>query len=469
MGNTVRVRVPPFAPITSPSSYRPALRVVLGVSLLLRVVLVLSGGERFWPDELRYDRSREAVAVLGRGDGHAVVRALAQPDHLLFGVLGLLPATVEVLAGPDDRVPALFFSLFSVLNIALVDILARRLGETERTGFLAALLFASSTTQLYYARHLLPYDAAISFALLGLIVGMRSKTSLKDAALCGLLSAAALLTYNGYFLLSGSALVFCAFTAASGRIAVRRLAVSVAAFAAPFAVLLVADALSGGALLREWLRYSATVTQGSFAEGGWLPFAYLWHAEHLLTAVWAAGFAFAAVRLASGDRRPALVVGAAGILLIYFGLVAGSNVFQKFVVYGRQARQLVPFACVLSAAMLDRLLAGGIALRRFGAAAVAAVLAQAAWNFRAPILQVFPEEFRRMAQSIPNPTGAPRFVLYAEFIYPKPVPVPAGIGRVLLARNHPLQFLPYQYEGYTPEERAALRAIDIRMRLVEVP
>jgi hypothetical protein len=46
--------------------------------------------------------------------------------------------------------------------------------------------------------------------------------------------------------------------------------------------------------------------------------------------------------------------------------------------------------------------------------------------------------------------------------------LPPTEGVVLLARPHPLQFLPYQYEGYTPAERAALRAIDIRMRLVEV-
>jgi hypothetical protein len=392
-----------------------------------------------------------------------MVEALAHPDHILFGVLGLLPAGVEAFAGADDRIPALFFSLFSVLNIALLDVLVRRLGESERTGFLAALLFALSTTQLYYARHLLPYDAAISFALLALIVGVRSDASLKAAALCGLLSAAAILTYNGYFLLSVSALAG-ALVSTSPRGAVRRLAVSVVALAVPFAVGLLADALSGGALLREWQRFSTTVTQGSFAEGWWLPFAYLWHAEHLLTALWAASFAFAAARLAQGERRRTLVVGVAGIVLVYGGLVAGSVALQTFVVYGRQVRQLVPFACVLSAVMLERYLAGGIGRRRLAAAVIAGVVAQAAWNFRAPLTQVFPEEFRRMAEGIPNPAGAQRFVLYAEFIYPKPVAVPAGVGRVLLARSHPLQYLPYQYEGYTPEERGALRAIDIRMR-----
>jgi hypothetical protein len=398
-----------------------------------------------------------------------MVHALAHPDHLLFGVLGLLPAAVEEVAGADDRIPALFFALFSVWNIALIDVLVRRLGESERTGFLAALLFASSTTQLYYARHLLPYDAALTFALLGLIAAVRSETSLEDAVLCGLLSAAALLTYNGYFLLSVSALAICALGSGSRRDAFRRIAGWAFAFALPFAAILAADALAGGALLREWRDFSTTVTQGRFSEGGWLPFAYLWHAEHLLTALWAAGFAFAVARLATGDRRRALLVGVAGIVLIYGGLVIGSVALRTFVVYGRQVRQLVPFACVLAAVMIERLLAGKRLRRILALAAAAAVAAQAAWNFRTPLTQVFPEEFRRMAERIPNPSGAPRFVLYAEFIYPRPVRVPPGVGTVVLARPHPLQYLPYQYEGYTPDERHALRDTDIRMRVVDLP
>ncbi len=40
-------------------------------------------------------------------------------------------------------------------------------------------------------------------------------------------------------------------------------------------------------------------------------------------------------------------------------------------------------------------------------------------------------------------------------------------GRVLFRTAHPLQFLPYQYEGYVPVERALLRSNDISIRLVD--
>jgi len=87
-------------------------------------------------------------------------------------------------------------------------------------------------------------------------------------------------------------------------------------------------------------------------------------------------------------------------------------------------------------------------------------------NFRPPLQQVFPAEFRRMAARVPNPAGEPRRILYAEHIYPTPAPPPRDEGAALLTRAHPLQFLPYQYEGFTPAQRAALRATDIRMRLI---
>jgi len=36
----------------------------------------------------------------------------------------------------------------------------------------------------------------------------------------------------------------------------------------------------------------------------------------------------------------------------------------------------------------------------------------------------------------------------------------------VLRESHPLEFLPYQYEGYNQEQRRRLRSGDIGMRLV---
>jgi hypothetical protein len=38
---------------------------------------------------------------------------------------------------------------------------------------------------------------------------------------------------------------------------------------------------------------------------------------------------------------------------------------------------------------------------------------------------------------------------------------------VIFSFPHPLQYKPYQYEGFTPEERAVLRFTDGSMRLLD--
>ena len=85
-------------------------------------------------------------------------------DHFLFKVIGLLPATLDRLVH-DDRIPPLFFSLFSLLDIALLHRLARKLGAGSDEAFLAAFLLALSSSFLYYSRHVLPYDMALAFGL----------------------------------------------------------------------------------------------------------------------------------------------------------------------------------------------------------------------------------------------------------------------------------------------------------------
>jgi len=347
---------------------------------------------------------------------------------------------------------------------------ARRLGETRASSCLAALLFALAATQLYQSRHLLPYDAAMGVLLASLYIGLRRPDRPRDSLLCGVLACAGFLTYNGYWLLAafaGAAHVLR--SPHSARVVLRRAVLASAGFGAPSAAIAACDAALHGDFFGRWAEFAATVTQGGYAEGWRLPFAYLWRAEHLMTLLWAASFAYAAARLLRGERSPSLALGVSAIVFLYAGLVAVSVGLHRFVVYGRHARQLVPFACLLSGAALGRLAARRDARSR---AALAAILAaagiQAALDFRQPLAQVFPDRFRRLANAVPDPGGEPRRILYAGHIYPTPPPLPPDAGEVLLARDHPLQYLPYQYEGYTPAQRQALRTTDIRMRLVRV-
>jgi hypothetical protein len=444
------------------------LVLILASSWALRIVLVWSGGQHYFPDEGRYNRAQFVLDAFARGDTGPAIWVLNQPDHPLFVVIGLIPAAAERVAGSSTRIPAAFFASFSVASLYLLWILVGRLGGCERVRLISTLLFALSTTNLYYARHLVPYDAALTLGLAALVAGFRSPVRVRDSVVCGALASASTLTYNGYWILAGFALLAHALRPPSSASSLlRRGLIAGSAFAAPIALFLGTDAAFGGDLAHRMAAFSKTVVQGDFAEGWKLPLAYFWHAEHGIAVLGTVAIVWATARLIRGGGGETLRLGLAGIGFIYGGLVMMSVVLRRMVVYGRLARPIVPFVCILTALMLVSLAQRSKTWRTVAAVILGGAGIQAAVNFAAPLAQMFPPEFRALAARTPTPgNGGTRRLLYTEYIYPAPTPPPPDCDRIVIARRHPLQFLPYQYEGYTPEERAKLRATDIRMRLV---
>lgn len=452
---------------TSSGSAR-ALLGILSFCFLLRIVLILSGGQGYWPDENRYQRSRWAAKALMAGDVRETVQVLNRADHFLFKVIGVVPALLEPIVGASLKWPALFFSLFSVANIWLAWAIVRRLGESEWAALCAAGLLGLSSTFLYYSRHLVPYDTAMAFALLSLLVGLRRPLRIRDSVLCGLLASAAFLTYYGYWLFAGFALVAHVLRPQpSGPPRWIRALVSGLSLVLPCAAVVVAGAAAGGDLPQQVIEFAHNVSQGSYAEGWNLPFFFLWHAEHLFLLLWAAGVVYGIREVARGNRREAVILCLGGIVFVYGGLVLFSSVLGKMVVYGRLVRQLVPFFCVLSAPLLNEVRLFSRRGRILVVVALVLAICQAAANFYRPFTQVFPPEFRRLVARAVAESGPGKYeTLFVHHIYPRPGVPPRDEGEVILWRRHPLEYLPYQYEGYGPDQRRAFRTEDIRMRLV---
>ena len=107
------------------------LLLVLLVSVLLRVDLVRSGGQSYWPDEIAYDDARAIVAALAKADYASAFVQLDRYGPMLFKVVAVVPATIESYTGENPLVPAVFFAMFSVCNIALAGRIAKRLGASD--------------------------------------------------------------------------------------------------------------------------------------------------------------------------------------------------------------------------------------------------------------------------------------------------------------------------------------------------
>ena len=167
------------------------------------MVIVVAGGQFYWPDEDRYRQSRAMVGILAPGEAKPAVSL----DHFLFKAIGRAPAALESAYLEDARIPATFFALFSVVNILLLAGIARRLGADAVESGLVALLFAASTSFLYFTRHLLPYDVAMTFGLLAIRAGITPDMSWRTSLVCGAWASLCFLTYFGYWTFGGAACV----------------------------------------------------------------------------------------------------------------------------------------------------------------------------------------------------------------------------------------------------------------------
>ncbi len=432
----------------------------------------------------------------------------------------------------DYRLPAAILSLWSVAVIALMYPLARRAGADETEALFAVVLAACANTLFYYSRHLFPYDASLALGLLALWFGMKRESGFRRSVAVGLLVGACVLVYNAYYTLAAVAgLVHLASGWPSGKRMMGRclglLSGVLLAFSIPFSI-----AFGRGVNLLEGIKgFSRTITQGAYSEGWQLPLAYLWHAESIVAVAWGLAVVtalFLACHRAPGATRAGLWVGIAGAL--YAVLAILSTCMNVFVVSGRWVRPIVPFLCLATAFTLRTLLRYG-RLGQIGVAAVwLTVVSAAILNFRTPLTLVFPQQVRDIAcrqygvvqerstcatslhrrwwlvehpdvpalDSIVRKTpglfrsavqanirkvksellaasadvDAPsRYVLFNAEMFYTDVPVPCtspSKGVVLNYWEHPLKYIPYQYEGWTPAVRAWFRTLDYRMILVRL-
>ncbi len=456
--------------------------LILCISLALRWALILRGGQYYFSDEGRYETSRAFVDFLLSGDSSSAFAELfTAPEHLGFKLLGVIPAFFEHVTRESLVLPTLFFSVFSVLNLFLIYKISQQTGATQQQSFFALVFAASSMSLLYFSRHLVPYDPAMTFGLLAILIAVSKTPSRATSLLCGASAFLCFITYNGYWALAGlGMLVNILQNKRNGSGLIRRAWLTAAGFALPAILLFLLAALAGTNLLAEYGSFSSTVSQGSFEEGWSLPFEYFWHAEHgaFILLILLAGYAIVKGVV---EQKPDVTLWLTCLIAIYLCLAIPATALQAFVVYGRLARQMMPFFILLAAGGLAQLKQDFSFGDKLTKGVLVALVIQAAWNYQKPFSLTYPRDFAEKAQAMyPDfhfsekrlifgaPTLCQNNGYIAEYIKRfevPPGPDPAIEGEVLLSALHPDNFLPYQYEGYTPQERTTLRDMQIEMRL----
>jgi len=447
--------------------------MLLAVSLGLRVWLAALGGQNYWADEGRYLSSRAAVYDFGHGQWRAAGQELlGHADHTLFRWFGLVPALVESLVGRNlPSLVAVYFGLYSVLAIFLIWAIARRAGGSGPEALWAAYLAACANSLFYYSRHFFPYDVSLSLMLFGLWLGL-GPWSWRNSLWVGVAASLGFLTYNGYWLLGGGVLILHSLLGEGGRRRMLgRMTWSAAGLIFPIAVLAGLAAILGYNLVSEDYQWGV-IAKGDFPFGHRVVAGYLWYAEGGSLVIWIVALGYALIQARRARRWGRLAWHAGGLGLMLGGLLVLSDVIRQFTVQGRRVRELVPFLCLGAAVGLAEFIQRRPAHRRGWTLALALLVgAIAAWNLSVPLRQVFPDGFRPLAAAAAarqSDTFAYRMI-FARNLWGAPLAAPASAYTTLLRRTHPMQFRPYQYEGYDTPQRAELNAHDISMRLIGVP
>lgn len=448
------------------------LAAILAVSFALRMWLAAEGGQGFWQDESRYASAQSAAADLMHGRvADAAADLFAHADHVLFRSVALPGALLSYWAGGNHPLlVSAYFSLFSVGVIFMIWAVARRSGASESEALWAALLGASANSLFFYSRFYLPYDMAMLelMVALWLAVGRGSRA---NSMLTGAVAGCGFLTYNGYWLLAAVILSLHALRGNGGlRGRLARGAWAALGLAAVVLLLVAIGASVSGGLAADYVKFASSVRQGDFHLGYRVVAEYLWHAERGLLLIWLGAIAYALWRGGSDRLDGRLGWWVWGIALVLGGLVALSDVVPWMMVYGRLAREVVPFACLASARGLTLFLSSRRSKGAWSAALGLAVVLLAALNFAAPLGQVFPADFFRLATREVARDAQVVYsfyrVMYAEVLWGRQLNYELPAHKDVLRRENPMRFRPYQYEGYSEAQRAQLNSVDVAMRLV---
>lgn len=478
-------------------SSRPFFWTVLVCAAWLRVALALSGGQQFFGDEIRalrgyalydaactgeWDRARLQLVRVDHPGFTYLVAAIAPVHHALAAFTGRDRARTFAELEPTLGIGAAILGLFSTASLWLIARLARAAGSDDDAVGWTLLLAASSTSLLFYSRHLVPYDAALAAGLAAVWLALE-KPSLAGRVGSGACAGAAFVIYNGYWFFAPLAVI--AFVWNRPRSRWGRDGWSWAAGAALVVLLtwLPGALLEGPVFWRALAGFSRSVVQGEFAEGRTLPFVYGWATERAL-GVGVAALLGGAVAVAwmGGRRWPRAALLWTALLGSGYVLLAGASQAELFVVYGRTARALTPWICLLGGLVLARLTAGQSHRQIAG---VLAISLGAAMNFFPHFQQRFPADFARAVRTehgqpreatsyagvdrqipAPDPTRPDLLLMNATVLHPLGAFTGYPAGEVLLDAAHPGALPAYQFEGYTRAERAELDAHPPRLRLI---
>ena len=297
-----------------------SLLAIVLVAYVLRLLLIVNGGQFYFPDEHRYRRRSVAIAgqlfdgdiraavknTLRYKNHHGMIAAMLPPalvHRLVWGLSGDKHQTwTQYWDNPDSdfRLSAVLLAIPSALCIALVYFITLQAGAGTVEALLAALFMAASSAMFIYAKHFVPYDISMLFSLLALWAALRYRDAcVRGGALVGLLLFCSFWIYFGQiFLVATLALLYVVLLARRWQDIIPRAAgMALGALPLLIPILGVNYLVLDRDVFEFFFGFAGGIILGSYAEGVVFPFLYLASAEGLAALVWMLGLGLALLQL----------------------------------------------------------------------------------------------------------------------------------------------------------------------------
>jgi hypothetical protein len=331
-------------------------------------------------DEFRYEQSwlllQNILDLEFKAAVKSVFSAHGRPGDV---VIKTIPAALQFASaklmgidyfGSNNSYPLFLFNfIVYCFNLVIIYRLALQLIGNNTTALFSVLLFSSLTNSHLYLRHALPYDAGLLILLFSIYLLIKwqkgAALSQQRSFVLGIISCLGCLTYPGYVSLLLASFVFLLCYDATCRVVRFRFVPALYYSSGVIITLLTCEILSrlgDSSYLYSALGLSVSVTQGSFEECFVFLFKYLIEVEKMTGGVLILGLlgfgSIAARSLATrkhSDDSSVICLGVslAGTYIIY---AAAGYFFETAVFYGRLIHQYLPFICIFTAFVAQKIL-----------------------------------------------------------------------------------------------------------------
>lgn len=487
------------------------LLILFLIAVGLRFLLASQGGQFFIVDELRYRTGNQLLSHFSdlniKG---AIIYFLSNTAHTLFQVFATISELIRFcilhlfdnklngyelnLTNKGIYISSFFISLFSAFNIVILHSVIKSFGGTSAQGLIASLLLFLSTINLYFSRHLVPYDISITFSLISFYYAGSNKSSLRNPFLCGLFSGISVLTYFGYWPLAICSFILCVLK--NKRFALTSSLSCMIGGMLPVFLLQILGIFVNINFLKGLLIFINATKQnqmGDLFSGTSTLIEYLWHAEHIYIIVLLFIFLISFFLLKKRDifQFNHKSIGLYSFVLVLLILLFFSEICGTMVLYGRTIKQLIPLLCLACSYPIFIFLKINKfkSKRLFLYSSLLFIIILKAFNFTLVFNITFPNKFKTEAtiitnsfeeyssltgekvQKLENRDSLKKYSLInAQWLIP-PIALDKSFsikGDVIIKAEHPYKFFPpYLFLHYNSMERTIIKNQNLDMLLIK--